>query len=210
MFPLGSVSRSITSVPFVTVLVILINAGVFYLEMTQGDAFVMRWSAIANDITHGRHLETVATSMFLHGGWMHIIGNMVFLWAFAPPMEGAMGSFRFVIFYLLGGAVAMAAQMYGDPNSTVPSLGASGAVAAVMGAFLVTYPRDQIRTLILAPTARIVSIPAIVLIGLWIVTQVISITTETTQANAGGIAYLAHIGGAVFGVVTGRLFLRSA
>ena len=210
MFPLGSVSRSITSVPFVTVLVILINAGVFYLEMIQGDAFVMRWSAVANDITHGRHLETIVTSMFLHGGWMHIIGNMVFLWAFAPPMEGAMGSFRFVIFYLLGGAVAMAAQMYGDPNSTVPSLGASGAVAAVMGAFLVTYPRDQIRTLILAPTARIVSIPAIVLIGLWIVTQVISVTTETTQANAGGIAYLAHIGGAVFGVVTGRLFLRSA
>ncbi len=209
MFPLGSVSRSITSAPFVTVLVILINAGVFYLEMTQGDAFVMRWSAVANEITHGRHLETVVTSMFLHGGWMHIIGNMVFLWAFAPPMEGAMGSLRFLIFYLLGGAVAMAAQMYGDPNSTVPSLGASGAVAAVMGAFLVTYPRDQIRTLILAPTARIVSIPAIVLIGLWIVTQVISVTTETTEANAGGIAYLAHIGGAIFGVVTGRLFIRS-
>ncbi len=210
MFPLGSVSRGITGVPFVTVLVILINAGVFYLELTEGEAFVLRWSAVANDITHGRHLETVVTSMFLHGGWMHIIGNMVFLWAFAPPMESAMGQFRFVIFYLLGGAVAMAAQMYGDPNSTVPSLGASGAVAAVMGAFLVTYPRDQIRTLILAPTARIVSIPAIVLIGLWIVTQVISVTTETTQANAGGIAYLAHIGGAVFGIVTGRLFIRSA
>ncbi len=210
MFPLGSVSRSMTSVPFVTVAVILINAAVFYLEMTQGDAFIMRWSAIANDITHGRHLETIATSMFLHGGWLHIIGNMVFLWAFAPPMEDAMGSIRFVIFYLLGGAVAMAAQMYGDPNSTIPSLGASGAVAAVMGAFLVTFPRDQIRTLILAPAPRIVSIPAIVLIGLWIVTQVISVTTETTEANAGGIAYLAHIGGAVFGVVTGRLFLRSA
>jgi membrane associated rhomboid family serine protease len=208
MFPLGSVSRGITSVPFVTVLVILINAGVFYLEMTQGEAFIMRWSAVANDITHGRHLETIVTSMFLHAGWLHIIGNMVFLWAFAPPMEEAMGSFRFVVFYLLGGMVAMAAQMWGDPNSTIPSLGASGAVAAVMGAFLVTYPRDQIRTLILAPTARIVLVPAILLIGLWIVTQVVSVATETTQANVGGVAYLAHIGGAVFGAVTGRLFLQ--
>jgi membrane associated rhomboid family serine protease len=208
MFPLGSVSRSITGVPFVTVLIILINAGVFYLELTQGDAFVLRWSAVANEITHGRHLETVITSMFLHGGWLHIIGNMVFLWAFAPPMEEAMGSFRFVAFYLLGGVVAMAAQMWADPASTIPALGASGAVAAVMGAFLVTYPRDQIRTLILAPTARVVSVPAIVLIGLWIVTQVISMSTETTEANAGGVAYFAHIGGAAFGVVTGRLFLR--
>ncbi len=209
MFPLGSVSRGI-GVPVVTVLIILINAGVFYLESTQGDAFIGRWSAVAAEITHGRHLETIVTSMFLHGGWLHIIGNMVFLWAFAPPMEGAMGSFRFIIFYLLGGAVAMAAQMWGDPNSMVPALGASGAVAAVMGAFLVTYPRDRIRTLILAPSARIILVPAIVLIGLWIVTQVISVTTETAEANAGGVAYLAHIGGAIFGAITGRLFLRGS
>jgi membrane associated rhomboid family serine protease len=209
MFPLGSVSRSITGVPFVTVLIILLNAGVFYLEMTQGEPFIRRWSAIANDVTHGRHLETVLTSMFLHAGWMHIIGNMVFLWAFAPPMEDAMGPIRFVIFYLLGGAAAMAAQMWGgDPNSTIPSLGASGAVAAVMGAFLVTYPGDSIRTLILTPSARIVLVPAVVLIGLWIVTQVISVTTETTEANTGGVAYYAHIGGAIFGVVMGRLFQR--
>ena len=208
MFPLGSVSRHLTSVPVIAVLIILVNAGVFYLELTQGNAFIARWSAVAAEITHGHHLETVATSMFLHGGWLHIIGNMVFLWAFAPPMEGAMGSVRFLAFYLLGGAAAMAAQMWGDPNSTVPALGASGAVAAVMGAFLVTYPRDQIRTLILAPAPRIVLVPAVVLIGLWIVTQVISVTTEPAQANAGGVAYYAHIGGAIFGAVLGRLFLQ--
>jgi len=208
MFPLGSVSRNITGWPFVTVLIILLNAGAFYLELAQGDAFIMRWSSVPAEITHGRHLETIVTSMFLHGGWMHIIGNMVFLWAFAPPMEDTMGSVRFLVFYLLGGMVAMAAQMAADPASTIPSLGASGAVAAVMGAFLVTYPRDQIRTLILAPVFRIVSIPAIVLIGLWILTQVISVSTETTEANTGGIAYFAHIGGAIFGAVTGRLFRR--
>jgi len=208
MFPLGSVSRSMTAVPFVTVLIILLNAGVFYLELTQGEPFVLRWSAVANEVTHGRHLETIVSSMFLHAGWMHIIGNMLFLWAFAPLMEDAMGSLRFVIFYLLGGIAAMAAQMFADPTSTIPSLGASGAVAAVMGAFLVTYPRDQIRTLILTPMARIVSVPAVVLIGLWIVTQVISVSTEATEANAGGVAYFAHIGGALFGAVTGRLFIR--
>lgn len=208
MFPLGSVSRSLTAVPFVTVLIILLNAGAFYLELAHGEPFVLRWSAVANEVTHGRHLETIVSSMFLHAGWMHIIGNMLFLWAFAPPMEDAMGSPRFVVFYLLGGIAAMAAQMFADPTSTIPSLGASGAVAAVMGAFLVTYPRDQIRTLILTPVARVVSVPAIVLIGLWIVTQVISVSTEATQANAGGVAYFAHIGGAVFGAVTGRLFVR--
>ena len=208
MFPLGSVSRSITGLPFVTVLIILLNAGAFYLELTQGDAFVTRWSAVPADIMHGRHLDTLVTSMFLHGGWMHIIGNMVFLWAFAPPMEDSMGSVRFIVFYLLGGMVAMAAQMAADPTSTIPALGASGAVAAVMGAFLVTYPGDQIRTLILVPALRVVSIPAIVLIGLWILTQVISVSTETAQANTGGVAYFAHIGGALFGALTGRLFRR--
>ena len=208
MFPLGSMSRSVTSWPFVTVLIILINAGVFYLELTQGNAFVTRWSAVPSEIMHGRHLEALVTSMFLHGGWLHIIGNMVFLWAFAPPIEEGMGPIRFLIFYLLGGVVAMATQMYVDPHSTLPALGASGAVAAVMGAFLVTYPGDRIRTLILAPVFRVVSIPAVVLIGLWILTQVISVSTEAAHANVGGVAYFAHIGGALFGAVTGRLFRR--
>jgi membrane associated rhomboid family serine protease len=210
MFPLGSASRSFSGVPFATVLIILINAAVFYLEMTQGEKFILQWSAVPNEIANGKDLETAVTSMFLHGGWLHIISNMLFLWAFAPLIEDSMGSIRFVIFYLLAGLAAMAAQIWGgDPNSTIPTLGASGAVAGVMGAFLVTYPRDQIRTLILSPAPRIVLIPAMILIGLWIVTQVVSVTTETQEANTGGIAYLAHIGGAVFGAVTGRLFVRS-
>lgn len=207
MFPMGSVSRRILSVPFITVLVILLNAGVFYLEMTQGEAFIARWSAVPADIVQMRHVETLVTSMFLHGGWMHIIGNMVFFWAFAPAIEEGMGSVGFLLFYLLGGIVAMAAQMSADPASTIPALGASGAVAAVMGAFLVTYPRDQIRTLILAPYFRIVSIPAVVLIGLWIVTQVVSVTVEQPNGE-GGVAYFAHIGGAAFGIVAGLLFRR--
>lgn len=207
MFPLGSVSRSITGIPFVTVLMILINAAVFYMEMQQGEPFIDRWSAVPAAIMAGREVETVITSAFLHAGWVHILGNMVFLWAFAPAMEDAMGSVKFLIFYLLGAVAAAAAHIYGDPNSAIPIVGASGAVAAVMGAFLVTYPRDSIRTLVLTPVARVIQIPAIVLIGLWIVTQVVSVTTEPQQANAGGVAYLAHIGGAAFGIITGRLFI---
>lgn len=211
MFPLGSVSRRISGFPFITVLIILITSGVFYLELVRGDAFILRWSATPAEIMAGRRLETLVTSAFLHGGWLHIIGNMVFLWAFAPPMEEAMTSIRFLIFYLLGAVAAMGAQMWGDPDGTIPALGASGAVAAVMGAYLVTYPNDRIRTLILIPPIiRVVYIPAIVLIGLWIVLQFASYSTELAEARAdtGGVAYLAHIGGAIFGAVTGRLFLR--
>lgn len=208
MFPLGSVSRRITAIPFFTVLVILACAGVFYLELQQGEPFINRWSAVPRDIMAGREYETLVTSAFLHGGWMHIIGNMVFLWAFGPPMEEAMGTVRYTIFYLVGAVAAMAAHVWGDPSSTIPALGASGAVAAVMGAFLVTYPRDQIRTLVLTPAVRVIYIPAIILIGLWVITQVISVTTETAQGNAGGVAYYAHIGGAIFGALTGRLLVQ--
>ena len=206
MFPLGDVSRRISSLPYITVLIILLNAGVFYLELTQGDRFVDRWAAVPDKVMDGHAVETILTAAFLHGGWLHIIGNMIFLWAFAPPMEEAMGSIKFLIFYVLGAIAAAAAHIYGDPNSTIPMVGASGAIAAVMGAFVVNYPRDSIRTLVLTPAPRIIDMPAFVLIGLWIVLQVVSVTTETREANTGGVAYLAHIGGAAFGIVAGRLF----
>src|SRR5215469_9562435 len=114
----------------------------------QGDAFVLRWSAVPANIVGGHHWITILTAMFLHGSWSHIIGNMVFLWAFGPEIEDAMGPLRFSVFYLAGGFVAMLAQVAANPASTVPNLGASGAIAAVMGAFLVTYPRDRIRSLL--------------------------------------------------------------
>lgn len=208
MFPLGSASRGIGALPYVTVLIILINVGAFYLEVERGGEFIIRWAAVPAKIVAGQTLETIITSAFLHAGWLHIIGNMVFLWVFAPPMEAAMGSFKFLMFYLLGAGAAVAVHVYGNQDGVVPVLGASGAVAAVMGAFLVTYPRDAIRTLVLTPIARMVYIPAIIFIALWIVLQVVSATTEPTQANVGGIAYLAHIGGAIFGAAAGRLFLR--
>ena len=139
---------------------------------------------------------------------MHIIGNMVYLWAFGREIENAMGPIRFAIFYLIGGIVAMSAQILGDPFSRVPSLGASGAIAAVMGAFIVTFPRDRIRTFVFFFIFfRITLIPAALLIGFWFIMQVLNVGV-VAQAKTGGVAYLAHIGGFLFGVVAARLFVN--
>ena len=207
MIPLGDASRRPARFPMVTALIIVVNAFVFLLELMGGEPFVTQWSAVPAQITSGHHLVTILTAMFMHGSWSHIIGNMVFLWAFSPEMEDAMGRGRYLIFYLLGGLAAMLAQVAADPHSTVPNLGASGAIAAVMGAFLVTYPRDRIRTLLfIFVFVRIKRIPAALLIGFWFLTQLISAGAVAHHVQTGGVAYLAHIGGFIFGAVTGRLF----
>src|SRR5208337_1116772 len=107
------------------------NALVFVLELMHGETFVMQWSVVPAQIVSGHHWITILTAMFMHGSWSHIIGNMIFLWAFAPEIEDAMGRGRYLVFYLLGGLAATLAQVLADPHSTVPNLGASGAIAAV-------------------------------------------------------------------------------
>ena len=209
LIPLSDVSRRPTRVPVVTALIIVVNVFVFLLELTRGDAFVMEWSAIPAQITSGHHLITILTAMFMHGSWSHIIGNMIFLWAFAPEIEDAMGRGRYLVFYLMGGLVAMLAQVAAAPHSTVPNLGASGAIAAVMGAFIVTYPRDRIKSvLFIFVFARITFIPAALLIGFWFLTQLVH-AGAVAEVQTGGVAYLAHIGGFVFGAVTARWFETS-
>jgi membrane associated rhomboid family serine protease len=206
LVPLGDASRRPARVPLVTALIILVNALVFVLELMRGETFVMQWSAVPAQIVSGHHWITILTAMFMHGSWSHIIGNMIFLWAFAPEIEDAMGRGRYLVFYLIGGLVAMLAQVAASPHSTVPNLGASGAIAAVMGAFIVTYPRDQIRTLLfIFVFARIRFIPAALLIGLWFVSQLFH-AGAVAQVQAGGVAYLAHIGGFIFGAATARWF----
>jgi len=206
MIPLGDASRRPARFPVITGLLILVNVFVFVLELMWGEAFVIQWSAIPAQITSGHHWITILTAMFMHGSWSHLIGNMIFLWAFSPEIEEAMGRGRYLIFYLAGGIVAMLAQVAASPQSTVPNLGASGAIAAVMGAFVVTYPRDRIRTvLFIFVFVRITFIPAALLIGFWFLTQLFSVGT-IAQVQTGGVAYLAHIGGFIFGAVTGRLF----
>ena len=206
VIPLRDASRRPTRFPLVTAGIIALNVVAFVLELTLGDALVTRWAAIPADIVSGHHLLTIATSMFLHGSWVHIISNMVFLWAFGPEVEDLMSPRRYLVFYLLGGLAAALAQVASAPASTVPILGASGAIAAVMGAFLVTYPRDKIRSLlVILVFVSVAYIPAALLIGVWFLTQFLKLGSITEQSH-GGVAYAAHVGGFIFGAVAARLF----
>jgi membrane associated rhomboid family serine protease len=206
LVPLNDATRSPARIPAVTATIILVNCFVFLLELAGGDAFVTAWSAVPVQLVSGHHWITLITSMFLHGSWLHIIGNMIFLWAFGPEIEDAMGRWRYLLFYFSGGLVAMISQVAANPHSAVPNLGASGAIAAVMGAFLVTYPRDRIRSVFfLFIFVRITFIPAVVLIGFWFLSQLLN-AGSVADVQAGGVAYLAHIGGFAFGALTARLF----
>jgi membrane associated rhomboid family serine protease len=206
VIPLRDESRSLERFPVVTTCIIAINVGVYILEMAGGDTFVTAWSVVPANITAGHDWITILTAMFMHASWPHILGNMVFLWAFGPQIEEAMNPRRYATFYLLGGIAAMLAQIAADPGSRVPCLGASGAIAAVMVAFLVTYPRDKIRTLFFFGWfVRVTFIPAVILIGFWFLIQLISVGA-VADVQSGGVAYLAHIGGMIFGAVIARPF----
>jgi membrane associated rhomboid family serine protease len=206
--PLGDASRRPVRAAVITILIIAVNAFVFFQELGGGNRFVYTWSVVPLRLMHGHHGITLITSMFMHGGWLHVIGNMVYLWAFGPAIEDAMGSFRFLLFYLVGGLVAMFGQVLADPFSTVPVLGASGAIAAVMGAFIVTFPRDRIRTLLwFLIFFRVTYIPAIFLIGFWFLMQIANFGS-VADVRTGGVAYLAHIAGFLFGVITGRFLSK--
>jgi len=207
MIPLGDADRRPLRFPVVTILIIGMNALVFLLELAGGDAFINRWSLVAADVVAGRNWITILTAMFMHAGWVHILGNMLFFWVFGPEIEDVMGPLRYLIFYLLGGLAATFAQVAVDPTSTIPNLGASGAIAAVMGGFMITYPRDRIRTVLLFGWfARVTVVPAIVLVGLWFLTQVFSEVGALAQTQTGGVAYMAHVGGFVFGMIFARFF----
>ena len=206
LIPLTDASRRPVHVPIVTACIIATNFFVFVLELRGGDAFVLKWSAIPANIISGHQWITIVTAMFMHGSWSHILGNMVFLWAFGPETEDSMNPLRYLVFYILGGLIAMLAQILVSPSSTVPNLGASGAIAAVMGAFLVTYPRDQIRSLlVIFIFVRVTLIPAALLIGFWFLIQLFNVGSVAT-IQTGGVAYVAHVAGFIFGAATARLF----
>jgi membrane associated rhomboid family serine protease len=209
VIPLGDASRRTRRFAVVTALIVVANAYVFLRELLEGDAFVARWAVIPAHILQGHDWVTLITAMFMHAGWLHIIGNMVYLWAFGPEIEDAMGRWRYLAFYLLGGIVAMLSQVVGSGYSKIPCLGASGAIAAVMGAFIVLYPRDRIRSFLwILIIIRITYIPAVLLIGFWFLMQLFNLGS-VANVKTGGVAYLAHVGGFLFGVVTARLWKHS-
>src|SRR5262249_16022641 len=210
LIPLSDATRRPIHMPIVTALIIAVNIVVFLLELSGGESFITQWSMVPAEIVAGRHWITILTSMFMHGSISHLVGNMVFFWASGRELEDLMGRRSYLVYYLLGGLAATAAQVFADPASTVPNLGASGAIAAILGGFLVTYPRDQIRSLlVIFIFVRTAYVPAMLLIGVWFLSQLLNLGDVTPHPQpGGGVAYAAHVGGFIFGAVTARLFER--
>lgn len=224
-FPISDDDRDIDSPSFVTYTLLAINIAVFVYQLSN-ESFTYGWSVIPKEITSGVDLVepqaiqvpgqgvveipqspgppiiylTLITSMFMHGGIGHIVGNMLYLWIFGNNVEHRFGHVVFLLFYLFAGLVASFAQIALDPNSVIPNLGASGAIAGVMGAYVVLFPRNQINAVIFY---HIVTVPAILVLGMWIATQMVSGfgSIAATSVSAGGVAYMAHIGGFIAGVV---------
>lgn len=198
-----------------TVLLIAANLAVFLFELLLSPRgrlqFTYAFGAVPYYITHAWGLPaalTLVTSMFLHGGWLHILGNMLYLWIFGNNIEDAMGRLRFTIFYFACGLVAGLAQVYADPNSRVPGIGASGAIAGVLGAYLLLYPRARIDTLfIIGFFVQLGSVPAVIVLGFWFVLQLLNGALSFGVAQSGGVAWFAHIGGFVAGLVLVNVFV---
>ena len=225
--------------PFVTIGFIAASVLVFVYQLSLDDlgsfVFTRRFGAIPSELLGGTQIETVLvrsglaayrvdvatpipvwgtvfTSMFMHGGFMHLAGNMVYLWVFGNSMESRMGSPVFAVFYLAAGVGAVFAQAVTNTSSTIPMVGASGAVAGILGAYLVLYPTSRIDTLVMVGIITSIRVPAYVLLGIWLFLQLFnglgSLGPEV--ANTGGVAYFAHLGGFVVGVAVGGLYRLSA
>ena len=186
-----------------TLALIAANAVAFWFELQNGDDFVRKYSIVPSEFFGGlQPLTNVVTSMFLHGGWAHLLGNMLYLYIFGDNVEDNLGKVKFLIFYLACGIAAMFAQALAIPSSDVPNLGASGAIAGVLAAYLILFPRNRVRVLIFFPFTMTVS--AWFVLGLWIITQLLSEWTaqfHEASATQGGIAYVAHIVGFFSGVI---------
>ena len=218
MFPVGDDRGPGAGIAVVTIALIILNVLAFFLELGQGSegalqSFITAWGVVPREYTVRHDLpplipvpywSTLITSMFLHGGWMHLGGNMLYLWIFGDNIERAMGNARFLTFYLVCGIVAGLAHIAFSGASAIPSVGASGAISGVLGGYLVLFPRNRVRVF---TRGGITSVPAIVVLGFWIVIQLISQVGSIAQTSeGGGVAYMAHIGGFVAGLVLVKLF----
>ena len=205
--------------PIVSVAVIVACTLIFMWQLSLGErgfqaavyslgvvpATLLRDARLPPDLYVIPPIATMFTSMFLHGGWLHLIGNMLFLWIFGDNVEDAMGHLRFIVFYLVCGVAAVLAQSFPNPDSTVPMIGASGAISGVLGAYLLLYPRAQILVLLpLGLFTRLVHLPAILVLGLWFAMQLVS--SLLAAPGTGGVAFGAHVGGFVAGMLLVPLF----
>ncbi len=209
MMPIGDDNSTRKTIPLVTYALIILNALFFFVELSGGDAFIMQWAFVPSRFLAdpAGDFPTLFTAMFMHAGWVHLGGNMLYLWIFGDNVEDRFGHIPFAIFYLVCGLAATFAQMFFNMDSNIPNLGASGAVAGVLGAYILMFPQQRVRVLI----GRVVTpVSAVIVIGLWIVLQFFSgIASIAETADAGGVAYMAHIGGFIAGFVL-TFFLRGS
>jgi rhomboid family protein len=209
MFPIGDDNSARRTLPVVTYVLILLNVLFFLVELSGGDPFIQQWSVVPRRLlaNPAGDFPTVFTSMFMHAGWVHLLGNMLYLWIFGDNVEDNFGHAKFLIFYLLCGVAATFAQVMMSVNSTVPNLGASGAIAGVLGGYILLFPKGQVRVLM---GRGVIPVPALVVIGFWIVLQLVSgVGAISNTAETGGVAYMAHIGGFFAGLIL-TFVLRSS
>lgn len=203
MIPIGDDDSARRITPVVTYVLIALNVLVFFLELTNGEAFIQRWAFVPTRFLADPvgDFVTLFTSMFMHAGWLHLLGNMLYLWIFGDNVEDRFGHGLFLGFYILCGLGATFAQLAFNMASSIPNLGASGAIAGVLGAYIVMFPGGRVNVLL----GRVVTrMSALIVIGFWILIQIfsqISVFTASSQTEGGGVAYMAHIGGFVAGVI---------
>ena len=205
-----------SSFPLVTIGIILANGLIFFHEITldfaESQRFVLQWGAIPYQITHGEVLQvaplipiplTLFSSMFLHGGFLHLFGNMLYLWIFGNNIEDTLGHFRFFLFYLVCGLFAAVVQIFSDPNLTVPMVGASGAIAGILGAYLLLFPGARVLTLLFFFIfVKLIRIPALIILGFWFFIQLLSVGGGAVS----NVAFFAHIGGFLVGLILVKVF----
>ena len=211
LFPIGDDNIERGHPAIFSYLFLALNIGVFLFQFSipggaQKAASVEDWGAIPFEIVQGVDLQALLTSLFMHGSWLHLLGNMLYLWIFADNIEAVVGNLRFVAFYLIGGIVASLTQILIEPSSGIPIIGASGAIAAVMGAYIVMFPGSRVKMLFLL-FFIVFYVPSWVFLGLWFVQQTLSgLGTLDVMQEGGGVAWWAHIGGFVFGLLAGLYF----
>jgi membrane associated rhomboid family serine protease len=203
MIPIGDDDSARRLTPVVTYALIAINVLFFLLELSSGDAFINRWAFVPSRFLANPASDflTLFTAMFMHAGWLHLLGNMLYLWIFGDNVEDRLGHGMYLVFYFLCGLAATFAQMAVNPGSSVPNVGASGAIAGVLGAYLVMFPGQRVRVLM---GRYVTTTTALVVIGLWIVIQLFSsfgAITDSSQTEGGGVAYMAHVGGFFAGLL---------
>jgi rhomboid family protein len=221
MFPIGDDDVPGGGSRLVTMALIAVNVLAFFVELSRPSegalqSFIQAWGVVPREYSAGTDLApriplpfwtTMLTSMFLHGGWMHLGGNMLYLWIFGDNLEKVMGHLRFLIFYLLCGVAAALAHIVFNARSNVPTVGASGAISGILGGYMVMFPRNRVRVL---TRGGVAAVPAFVMLGLWILIQLVSSVgsvAQTEQTEGGGVAFLAHVGGFVAGLVLVKLFV---